>query len=157
MHKLKDILVQALTDAGFRAQAGGLWRMGEPLKEPKVAVSLRRAQVEQGAVWGYLGMDEQGEERYGVGLTVVFLLTILSPKSGGVPEAEALSQRVMEQLLYGQTGVAIRSMVLDQAEYDSVRDCVSQNIQVETGVLAWGQKQEAVFRVEDFRFRSQFS
>lgn len=151
MNKLKESLMEALRNAGLTVEAGGLWRMGAPVKQEKVCVQLLKTTAEDGAVHRYLGLDEQERELYGMQLKVEFALVMLTPKTGGGEGAEAFSETVMDLLLSGVTDMPILGIWLEEAVYDGVRDCFSQKIRVETMAMACGAVEDGTLRLEDFR------
>lgn len=151
MNKLKASLMEALRSAGLTVEAGGLWRMGAPVKQEKVCVQILKTTAEDGAAHRYLGLDAQEQELYGMKLTVEFALVMLTPKTGGGEGAEAFAETMLDLLLSGAADMPIYGMTLEGAAYDETRDCFSQRLRVETSVMAIGAVNDGTLQLENFR------
>lgn len=151
MNKLRKLLEETLRAGGLPVETGSLWRMGAPVKQGKVCVRLLRAEGEAGAVYHYLGTDEQGQEKYGMRLTVEFALVTLSPKHEGGEGAEAFGERVLELLLAAAGSIPVLRIEVEEAAYDSVRDCFTQRLRVKTAVLVCGTVEDGAMALEGFR------
>lgn len=154
MNKLKSRIAEALSTAGLTVEAGGIWRMAVPVKTEKVCLRILKATAEDGAIYRYLGLNDQGEEQYGMKLTVDFGLVMLTPKSGGGDGAEEYAETVMDLLLTGIGSLKILNISLEEAAYDSVRDCFSQEIRMRIMVLACGTVTDSTVQLEDFRLEA---
>lgn len=153
MNKLKLRLMEALREAGVTLEEGGAWKLGGMVSEEQAYLSLARIRAAQAGAFGYLGMDQEQREIYGMELTVEMRLSLLSPKAGGIPGAERYGEMMLGGLLGCAGQLYLEEISCQSPEYDGTRDCYRQEILVKTRALAQGIREEEQFLVEDFRLR----
>ena len=155
MLELKEKLRQILQDAGISADNSGNWKLGDLLLENHAYISLRQVTAEQGAMYRYLGCDEDGSEIYGMLLTVKFAVVLLTPKAYGGYGAEEFAEEAMNAILMASGQLGARDVVCSEAGYDSLRDCFRQEILVESRVLAYGTETDSGILLTGFRIRAE--
>lgn len=155
MTELKSIIGNALRDAGFHVAEGMPWSRVEFLDREKISVSIKSLSAEQGAIYRYLGLDENGEERYGMALRMETELRLQSPKSAGGAGCETFLERVFLALLSGIQGFPVSELQCGGVRYDSTRDCYRAEIGAACRVLAYGNKQKPEEEITLTGFRIQ--
>lgn len=137
MKRVKEQIIAALSKAGFQAQAGLPWKMGSPLEQKKICVSIRRAETKQRTVSGYLGTDSQDREQFAAELETEFSLWLLSSREKGGSGCEEFGETVFTRLLEGIDGFPMEHLEMGQCGYDSLRDCFSVEIRAVSTVTAY--------------------
>ena len=150
MLELKRLLQEELNNANIQARNASDWHMGGPVEEKGAFISLRQAGISPGAMYGYVGLDAEGNERFGMVLDVKFALVLLSPKKDGGIGAETFGEDTANALMVSAGRLGIREMVCNEAAYDKIRDCFRQEIVVFNQVLAYGVKEDTGIRLEQF-------
>lgn len=153
MNSLKTELKECLRQGGIPVEDAGAWQMGKILRESKAYVSLRQITGGQGAFRQYWGTDEQGNEIYGMQLTVKFALVLLTPKSLGAAGAEAFGEETLNTVLTGAGELGAQEILCTEARYDSLRDCFQQEISVESHVMACGTETDSGITLTGFRVK----
>lgn len=152
MNKLKEAIAAALREMGFQAQPGLPWKKAGPLEKEKICVCIRRAEARGNPVQSYMGMDDQGQEHFSMGLKVEIGLVLLSPREKGEEGCEALAEQVFDSLLTGS--FSTEELLLGACSYDGLRDCFTAEIRMVSQVLLNGVRQDGGSYIEDFEIRA---
>lgn len=157
MTELKRLIGNALKEAGFSVADGMPWSRIEFLDREKIGISIRGLSAEQGAVYRYLGMDENGQERYGMALKMETELSLQTPKADGGAGCERYLETVLMALLAGVEGFPVGGIQCGAVRYDGTRDCYQADIQVTSRVLAYGNKKpEEEITLQGFRILASY-
>lgn len=154
---LRDKILEALTGAGFSAQPARPWAVPRPVETNLILVGVSRMEALQGAHYRYLGLDEDGEERYGMALTGEVNLSLLSPKELGGEEGETFAGNVTAALLAGINGLPVEKISWGETRYDAYRDCFLTVMTLKVRVLALAAKQDEEFRLERLELRPSYA
>lgn len=154
MRSMKEALMRILNQAGIRPEEAGAWAMGSLLEKNKVCLSLRQIVGVPGALFQYLGTGEDGDEIYGMELTVRFGLTLLCPKQQGATGAEDFEEEILNGLMLSLGDLGAREISCSEVQYDSLRDCFRQEITVENRVMAYGTRGETGMELTGFRVKA---
>lgn len=154
--KLRDSVIDALSGAGFQAQPAKPWVTPRPVEENTILAAVSRVEAVQGAMYRYLGLDEEDREQYGMALTAEIKLCLLTPKSQGGEAGEAFAGAVTAALLEGIEGLPLKNLLWGETRYDPVRDSFLTELCVALNVVAKARKEEEVIRLERFEFRPNF-
>lgn len=149
MNELKRVLAEALENMGLSVEMAEQWKKSTPLKQNKICLKLRGISAEQGQM--YLGTDWQGAECYGRQLKVALSLILLTPREQGAEGVESLGEQVVERLISGIYGIDLREILLEEAKYDSMRDCFRQEVQMNIRAMALGEMEDGGFTLSRFR------
>lgn len=154
--KLIDSVISLLREAGIPARAAKPWNSPGPVVENTLHAAVSRVRAVQGAMYRYLGLDEEDREMYGMALTAGIKLTLLSPKKLGGEGGETFAGNVAEVLMEGIGGIPIKELSWGETQYDPVRDCYVTESFMELNVIARGVKEEEIIHLERFEFRPNF-
>ena len=154
--RLIDSVISLLREAGLPARAAKPWNSPGPVEENTLHVAVSRIRAVQGAMYRYLGLDEEDREMYGMALNAGIKLTLLSPKKQGGEGGETFAGTVAETLMEGIGGLPIKELSWEESRYDANRDCFMTEIFMELNVIARGVKEEEIIYLERFEFRPNY-
>lgn len=154
--KLRDEVIEALRREGFRVDPAKPWVTPKPVEDCRILVSVNRVEAVQGAMYRYLGLDEEEREMYGMALTAEITLSLLSPKALGGEGGEQFAQQTAGVLLGGIEGMPLKSILWGETGYDPVRDCFMTELRLTANVMARAVKEEEIIRLERFEFRPNY-
>ena len=125
---MRDVILalcNALRENGLTVTEKFPPRYAPRLRDAIVAVSLRQMQGVSCGFADYLGLTDDGKERYGKRIKAEFLCRIAAPDGAA---ASSAAERVCAVLLGGINGVIIREMTVGRAQYDDHADCFTLDI-----------------------------
>lgn len=156
MMNLRDEVIKHLVEAGFDARPARPWVTPRPVEACTILVAVSRMEAVQGAMYRYLGLDEEDRELYGMALTAEIKLSLLSPKAQGGEGGEQFAEQVAAALLRGIQGMPLRNVLWGETGYDPVRDSFVTELRLTAGVMARALKEEEMIRLERFEFRPNY-
>lgn len=154
--KLIDSVVTGLREMGIPAQAAKPWSIPGPVEENTAQAAVKRVKAVQGAMYRYLGLDENDREMYGMALMAEIKLSLLSPKKLGGDGGETFAGTVTGALMEGIDGIPLKELRWEETRYDAVRDCFVTELYVEVNMTARAVKEEEIIRLERFELRPSF-
>lgn len=137
MSALVQAIAQALTAAGLAVTAKFPSSRAARLRQPVVAVSLQALQGEGSGFADYLGLTEDGRERYGKRVRATLLCRIAAPSG---ESAATAAETVMAALLAGVSGVQIRKLTVSETSFDAVADCFTLDVTAEAAVWLYAEQ-----------------
>lgn len=156
MEKLKAAMRQALEQEGFQVVEAMPWKSCGIVQEPKLCISIKSLSAEAGACYQYLGLDENGQEQYGMRLNMQAMLTILSPKAGGQETCQVYLEQVFFSLLRGIPGFPVVTLESTEVSYHQVRDCFQASILADTTVMVFMTVTDTGQEITEFRIRAAY-
>lgn len=156
MEKLKAAIRQSLEQEGFRIMDAMPWKSCGIVQEPNICISIKRLSAEEGACYQYLGLDENGQEQYGMRLNMQAMLTILSPKAGGQETCQEYLEQVFFSLLRGIPGFPVMTLESTEVSYHQVRDCFHASILADTTVMVFKTVTDTGREITEFRIRAAY-
>ena len=156
MQELKAMIRQALEQEGYQVMDAMPWKNCGIVQEPKICISIKRLSAADGACYKYLGLDENGRERYGMLLKMEAMLTILSPKAGGQKMCQEYLEQVFFSLLRGIPGFPVMALDSTEISYHQVRDCFQTAILAETTVMACQTATDTGPEITEFRISAAY-
>lgn len=154
--KLIDSVITGLREMGIPAQRAKPWNIPGPAEENTALAAVSRVKAVQGAIYRYLGMDENDREMYGMALTAEIKLSLLSPKKQGGEAGETFAGTVTAALMEGINGMPLKELRWEETRYDALRDCFVTELYLEVNMIARGVKEEEIIRLERFELRPNY-
>ena len=125
---MRDVILalcNALRESGLAVTEKFPPRYAPRLREAIVAVSLRQLQGASCGFADYLGLTDDGKERYGKRIKAEFLCRIAAPDGAA---ASLAADSVCAALVGGINGVFVREMTVGQAQFDERADCFTLDV-----------------------------
>ena len=129
------------------------------LEAPACAVELSKVRLLQPGFAQYLGLLEDPErgliELYGARLAAELTIRVYSPTRDGAQTCVEAMGRVVDALLFPETGLTVQSLETEPCSYNGPYDHFTGAVKVALGAWAYAGNPEQVQRFTDFNLRGE--